>query len=99
MLTSKQRNHLRKLASELPDIVFIGKEGLSENLIKQTDEALEARELIKGKLQQNSAEDVREAAATLAKETRADVVATIGRKFILFRQKRKDSRYDLSGVQ
>lgn len=96
MLTSKQRNFLRKQALELPDIIFIGKDGMSDNIIKQTDDALEARELIKGKIQQNSAEDVQTTAETLAKNTHSEVVATIGKKFILFRQKRKDSRYELT---
>ena len=46
-LTSKQRAQLRGLANSLDVIVHIGKDGISENLVKQADEALEARELIK----------------------------------------------------
>lgn len=99
MLSSKQRNYLRKAAAELPDIVYIGKDGISENIIRQAADALEARELIKIKIQQNSVQDVRSAADTLARNTKAEVVATIGKKVILFRQKLKDSWYDLSGVK
>lgn len=99
MLSSRQRNYLRKAASELPDTVYIGKDGMSGNIIKQADEALEARELIKIKIQQNSAEDVKSAAETLAQHTHSEVIATIGKKIILFRQKLKDSRYDLTGIK
>ena len=96
MLTSKQRNFLRKQALELPDIIFIGKDGLSDNIIKLANEALEARELVKGKIQSNSVEDVKNAAETLANATRSEVIATIGKKFVLFRQKPKESHYELT---
>lgn len=95
MLTSKQRSYLKNLAANLPDTLHIGKDGLSENIILQAEGVLTARELIKGKIQQNSAEDVRETAAAIAQRTNAEVVATIGRKFILFRQKKQDSQYTL----
>ena len=47
-LTSKQRAQLRGLANTIDTIIHIGKDGIGENLVKQTDDALEARELIKG---------------------------------------------------
>lgn len=50
MLTSKQRAYLRSLANSAETILQVGKEGISENLIKQVDDALTARELIKGKV-------------------------------------------------
>ena len=53
-LTSKQRAQLRGLANELDAIVHIGKDGIGPNLTKQADDALEARELIKGKVLENS---------------------------------------------
>ena len=48
-LTSKQRAQLRGLANSIDTILQIGKDGIGENLIKQADDALEARELIKGR--------------------------------------------------
>ena len=47
-LTSKQRAQLRSLATNLDTIVHVGKDGIGDNLIKQVNDALEARELIKG---------------------------------------------------
>ena len=58
-MTSKQRAYLRGLANSIDPIFQIGKSGLSENLLKQLDDALEARELIKINVLENSGEDVK----------------------------------------
>ena len=59
-LTSKQRAQLRGMASTLDTIVHVGKDGIGENLIKQVNDALEARELIKGRVLENSMLTARE---------------------------------------
>ena len=78
-LTSKQRAQLRSMANDLDTIVHVGKDGVGENLIKQADDALEARELIKGKVLENSPLSPREGAEELAKATRSQVVQATGR--------------------
>ena len=86
-LTSKQRAQLRGLANGIDTILQVGKEGIGENLIKQADDALEARELIKGKVLDNNLDyDARTAAEELAKATRSEVVQVIGTKFVLYRE-------------
>ena len=86
-LTSKQRSQLRGLANNIDTILHIGKDGIGENLIKQADDALEARELIKGRVLDNNIEyDARIAAEELAKATRSEVVQVIGSKFVLYRE-------------
>ena len=85
-LTSKQRAQLRGLANSIDTIVHVGKDGLGDNLIKQADDALEARELIKCKVLENSMLTAREAADALARATRSEVVQVIGTKFVLYRQ-------------
>lgn len=65
-LTSKQRAQLRALANGIDTILHVGKDGIGDNLIKQADDALEARELIKGKVLENSMLTSREAADELA---------------------------------
>ena len=86
-LTSKQRAQLRSMANDLDTIVHIGKDGVGESLIKQADDALEARELIKGKVLDNNLEyDARLAAEELARATRSQVVQVIGTKFVLYRE-------------
>ena len=98
-LTSKQRAQLRGLANTMDTILHIGKDGIGENLVKQADDALEARELIKGKVLENNLEyDARLAAQELAKATRSEVVQVIGTKFVLYREshsKPKEKRIQL----
>lgn len=65
-LTSKQRAQLRGLANSIDTILHVGKDGIGDNLVKQADDALEARELIKGKVLENSLLSSREAAEALA---------------------------------
>ena len=91
-LTSKQRAQLRSLANSLDTILQIGKDGIGENLIKQADDALEARELIKGRALENSLLSAREAAEDLAKATRSEVVQVIGTKFVLYRESHSKPR-------
>ena len=86
-LTSKQRAQLRGLANSIDTILQVGKDGIGENLVRQADEALEARELIKGRVLDNNIEyDARLAAEELAKATRSEVVQVIGSKFVLYRE-------------
>ena len=93
-LTSKQRAQLRSLANSIDTIVHVGKDGLGENLVKQADGALEARELIKGKVLENSMLTAREAAEELAVATRSEVVQVIGTKFVLYRPSHKKDKKD-----
>ncbi len=92
-LTSKQRAQLRGLASTMDTILHVGKDGISDNLVKQADDALEARELIKGRVLENSMYTSREAAEELSAATRSEVVQVIGSKFVLYRyQHNKEKR-------
>ena len=97
-LTSKQRAQPRGLANNIDTILHIGKDGIGDNLIRQADDALEARELIKGKVLENSMLSAREGAEELARATRSQVVQVIGTKFVLYREthsKEKDKRIKL----
>jgi len=98
-LTSKQRAQLRGLANSMETILQVGKDGIGENLVKQADDALEARELIKGRVLDNNIDyDARTAAQELAKKTRSEVVQVIGTKFVLYREshsKPKEKRIQL----
>ena len=97
-VTSKQRAQLRGLANNIDTILHIGKDGIGDNLIRQADDALEARELIKGKVLENSMLSAREGAEELARATRSQGVQVIGTKFVLYREthsKEKDKRIKL----
>lgn len=91
-LTSKQRAYLRGLASALDTVLYVGKDGMSANVIAAANDALEARELIKGKVQENSMLTAREAAEALVIPARCEVVQVIGSKFVLYRRQPDASR-------
>ena len=94
-LTSKQRAYLGSEASNMSPIFQIGKASLTPELITALNEALEKRELIKISVLKNCADDPREIAEVIAERTRSVVVKVIGKKIILFRQAKKNSKYDL----
>jgi RNA-binding protein len=89
MITSKQRAYLRSLANPIPTIMQIGKGGLTENLLKTVSDALEARELIKLHVLENSGEDAYDLLQNLAAELGAEPVAVVGRKIVLYRASEK----------
>lgn len=95
MLTSKQKQYLKALASKMPAVLQIGKEGNTESVLKSAEDALLAREFIKVKINQNSDEDIKETASYIADKLQCDVVQVIGRTFVLFKQKEKKSHYEL----
>ena len=95
-LTSKQRAQLRGLANTIDTIIQVGKDGIGDNLVKQADDALEARELVKISVLDNSDEIAREAAEELAERTGSEVVAVIGRKIILFKESSKPEKRKIS---
>lgn len=95
MLTSKQRAYLRGMANTIDTILIVGKGGIIDTVVAQADSALEARELIKGRVLENSDITSRIAADEIAQKVNADVVQVIGSKFVLFRQKKKESQYKL----
>ena len=98
-LTSKQRAQLRGIANSLDTIVHIGKDGINDNLVKQANDALEAREIIKCKVLENSMLTAREACEQLAKLTRSEEVQVIGAKFVLYRQHYDKSRRKIELVK
>ena len=98
-LTSKQRAQLRGLANTIDTIIHIGKDGIGENLVKQTDDALEARELIKGRVLENSMLTAREAAEELKVAARCEVVQVIGSKFVLYRMQHDKTRRKIELVR
>jgi RNA-binding protein len=93
-LTGKQRAQLRGLANGIETIVQIGKDGIGDNLIKQANDALEARELIKCRVLETSMLSPREACELLARATRSEQVQVIGTKFVLYRLSHKKEKKD-----
>ncbi len=94
-LTSKQRAALRGMANTLDTILYVGKDGITDNTVKEAYDALEARELIKCAVQQGCELSAREALDVLCERTHAEPVQCIGRRFVMYRQSRENRRIEL----
>ena len=95
LLNSKQRAFLRSKANSEEPILHLGKGGLSEPLLRQAEDALAARELIKGKVLETAPFSSREAAEQVAQAFCAEVVQVIGRTFVLYRRNQKEPKIQL----
>lgn len=93
-LTSKQRAQLRSLANGIDTILIVGKDGIGENLIAQANDALESRELVKGKVLETCEYTAREICEQLSKQTRSEQVQVIGSKFVLYRPSHRKDKKD-----
>ena len=95
-MNSKDRAYLRSLANTIEPILQIGKSGINNNLIKQVNDALEARELIKITVLETAPEDANDVAIELSNSTNSIVVQVLGRKITLYRKRKKDSKIGIN---
>lgn len=91
-ITSKQRAQLRGLAMQQDTIIQVGKGGVTEAVIDSVSTALKARELVKGRVLENSMLTAREACDALAQACRAEQVQVIGTKFVLYKRNEKEPK-------
>ena len=89
MLTSKERAELRSQATALDTTLMVGKGGITEALIAEAENQLEARELVKGKVLEGAMMTPREVCDELCAATGAEGVSVIGTKFIIYRLSEK----------
>lgn len=95
MLSSKQRAFLRGLASTIDTIVIVGKGGITQQVIAQMNDALKARELVKGKVLETSLLTAREACEALSEACKAEQVQCIGSKFVLYKRNDAEPKIEL----
>ena len=91
-MTSKQRAYLRSMANTLETILYVGKDGVTPGTVKEAFDALEARELIKGCVQQGAPLSAREALDSLCTQVGAEPVQCIGRRFVMYKPSRENPR-------
>ena len=84
-MTGKERAALRSECNRLKPQVHIGQEGITPSLAKALDDALRTRELVKVQLNRTAGVTAREAADTLGKRMRAEVIQVIGKTTTLYR--------------
>jgi RNA-binding protein len=95
MLTGKQKRFLRSEAHHLDPIFQVGKGGVSGTMLRQIEEALEARELLKVSILQNNEDDKHDVANQLAKGTSAELVQLIGHTVVLYKPSVNNKRIEL----
>lgn len=95
MIDGKRRSYLKGQANNLNSIIQIGKDGISQGLIEQTEKSLENHELVKGRVLNNSLVDAKEAANELAQKCEAELIQVIGNVFVLFRRNNEKPIYIL----
>ena len=88
-ITSRQRAYLRSMCNTMEASLFIGKDGITENTVRECENLLEARELIKCSVQKEAPLSARDAVRELCERTGAAPVQTIGRKFCMYRPRQK----------
>lgn len=95
MLTSKQRSYLRSLGNTIEPVLQVGKNGVDDAFLRQVNETLEARELIKLTVLRNSSLDARESCDIICSELRAEPVQVIGNRFIIYRRAKEKPSIEL----
>ncbi len=89
MLTSKERAELRSQANTLETTLMVGKGGVTDAVIAEAENQLDARELVKGKVLEGAMMHPREVSDAICEATGADGVAVIGTKFVIYRFSQK----------
>lgn len=95
MITGKQRAYLRKMANQIQALYQIGKDGITDNVIAQLDDALEARELIKVHILDSALLETRKTADEIAARLGAEAVQSIGSKFVLYRRSENNPKIEI----
>ncbi|SDZ34402.1 RNA-binding protein [Proteiniborus ethanoligenes] len=95
MISGKQRSYLKALANTIDPIFQIGKNGITESFLKQVDEALEAREIVKINVLNNSSLAAKEAADQVVDSLNAEFVQSIGNKFVIYRESKENKKIEL----
>ena len=98
-MTSKTRAKLRSLATAEQPIFQVGKDGVTEGVLRQLEELLESHELVKGKVLESAMASPRSVAEALCGETHAEAVQCIGTKFVLYRQAREPDKRKIALVK
>ena len=99
-LTGKQKKHLRGLGQLLDPVATVGKEGITDPVVRTIGDLLDQRELIKVRLTGPSGAARKEVAPALAQAADAACISIVGRTVVLYRPNtnlKPAKRIDLAG--
>lgn len=86
MLTGKERRQFKKELHDKDPILYIGKNGLTENVLNEVNVLLDSYELIKIKVQKNFSEDKDQILENILEETGAEYIMSLGNVFGIYRK-------------
>ena len=92
-MKGKDKRQLKAMATNLPSVIQIGKEGLSDAVIDSARAVLTARELVKAHVLNNADLDTKETMEDLADMLGAELVQVIGHYGVLFKKKKEKSHF------
>ena len=88
-LKKEQKKHLRSLAHDLKTIIWIGQNGLTENVMEEINTALNHHELIKIKIRAGERTERDEIAESICEQTSAESIQKIGNVIVLYKKNKK----------
>lgn len=91
MISTKERAMLRGIANNLPDLVYVGKDGVTDNVIKQINDNLLAHELIKIKVQPNADANAKELVNVICEKCGCEPVSVCGGKIVVYKKTTKQN--------
>jgi RNA-binding protein len=97
MISTKERATLRGFSNNIPDLVYVGKEGVTENFLDQLDEMLTAREIVKVTILETAGLEAKETANAICEALRAEFVQAIGFKFTIYRKNLEEPKIVFPG--
>lgn len=96
MISAKQRSYLKSLANPMKPLVHIGKDGVTEGVVAQINEILDAHELVKIAILESALLGAKETAVEVCETCRAEFVQAIGNRFTIYRKNHEEPKIDLS---
>lgn len=90
MITTKQRSRLKALSNTLKPLVTIGKEELTDNILREIDTALYHRELVKVSSLKSCETPARELCSTVCQRLGCEPVLVVGNRFVVYKRSDKD---------
>ena len=94
-VSPSQKRFLRSQAHHLKPVVLIGQHGLTDNVIAEIANALDAHELIKVRVAGEDRDARNATVGHITRETGAELIQSIGHVAVLFRRNEKKPRLTL----
>ena len=90
MLDKKDRQKLITIAQTLEPLLILGKNGLSDNVLTEMEDILDAREILKVRILRSCEVTAREISEIAFEQLSAETVTHLGNVVVLYRRSTRD---------